>query len=53
VYATDKGEARTGLNVESKGGGEFKYYHRPHVGATAWAAIATEHWNPFTGERIP
>lgn len=28
---------------------DFFYYHLPHLGATAWAALAAKAWNPFTG----
>ncbi len=52
LYATSAGEVATGLAVEAQGGGAFTYYHRPHLGATAWAALAAERWNPFTGKRI-
>jgi hypothetical protein len=31
---------------------DFFYYHQPHLGATAWAAIAAKSWNPFTGRPI-
>ncbi len=52
LYATSAGDVPTGLMIEADGGGEFKYYHRPHLGATAWAALAAEGWNPFNGQRI-
>ena len=28
---------------------DFYYYHLPHLGATAWIALAASGWNPFTG----
>lgn len=31
---------------------DFFYYHQPHLGATAWAALAATGWNPFTGQPI-
>ncbi len=31
---------------------DFFYYHQPHLGATAWAALAAKGWNPFTGRLI-
>ena len=31
---------------------DFFYYHQPHLGATAWAALAAKGWNPFTGQPI-
>ena len=54
AFSTRPAPARlpTGLPVEAQGGGAFNYYHRPHLGATAWAALAAERWNPFTGKRI-
>lgn len=30
---------------------DFFYYHLPHLGATAWAAIAATGVNPFTGSQ--
>ena len=52
LYATSAGEVPTGLLVESPGGGQFNYYHRPHLGATAWATLAATRWNPFTGRKL-
>lgn len=31
---------------------DFFYYHQPHLGATAWAALAAKGWNPFVGRAI-
>ena len=31
---------------------DFFYYHYPHLGATAWTALAAKGWNPFTGHPI-
>ncbi|MCP1851564.1 hypothetical protein ACVIHH_002590 [Bradyrhizobium sp. USDA 4518] len=44
----------TGLSIDPTSGGDpdFFYYRRPHLGATAWAALAETGWNPFTGKRI-
>ncbi len=52
LYATSEGEVPTGLMVESPGGGAFTYFHWPHLGATAWAALAALGWNPFTGAKV-
>ncbi len=52
LYATSAGEVPTGLMVEADGGGAFVYAHRPHLGATAWAVLAQQRWNPFTGRRL-
>ena len=50
VYATDKDQITTGLEVgPGSTPGDFKYYRLPHVGATAWAALAALDWNPFVG----
>ncbi|AZN70227.1 hypothetical protein D5400_02095 [Georhizobium profundi] len=52
VYATADEELTTGLSVgPASEPGDFKYYRLPHVGATAWAALAALDWNPFTGRR--
>ncbi len=52
LYATSAGDVPTGLMVEADGGDAFTYAHRPHLGATAWAALAAQRWNPFTGRRL-
>ncbi|MFK2890935.1 hypothetical protein ISS98_07350 [Dyella flagellata] len=31
---------------------DFFYYHHPHLGATAWAALAANGWNAFVGKPI-
>jgi hypothetical protein len=31
---------------------DFFYYHLPHLGATAWTALAAKGWNPFTGRPL-
>jgi hypothetical protein len=31
---------------------DFRYYRRPHLAATAWAALAATAWNPLTGQRL-
>lgn len=50
LYATRQGQVRTGLAVgPSSTTDDFRYYHWPHVGATAWAALAAIGWNPFVG----
>lgn len=32
---------------------DFYYYHLPHLGATAWIALASHGWNPFAGRPLP
>ena len=53
LYATKAGRITTGLPLgpDSKTD-DFYYFHRPHLGATAWAALAEAHWNPFTGRKV-
>ena len=52
IYATVDEELTTGLSVgPDSAPGDFKYYRLPHVGATAWAALAALGWNPFEGRK--
>jgi hypothetical protein len=50
-YATPAARISTGLAIgpDSKGA-DFFYYHWPHLGATAWIALAATGFNPFTGQ---
>lgn len=42
----------TGLSIDpTRNEADFFYFRRPHLGATAWAALAETRWNPFLGER--
>lgn len=54
LYATRPQVLTTGLAIgpDSKTD-DFLYYRRPHLGATAWAALAALGWNPFTGKSVP
>ncbi len=54
LYATRPQVLTTGLAIgpDSKTD-DFLYYRRPHLGATAWAALAALGWNPFTGKLVP
>jgi hypothetical protein len=48
VYATREPRITTGLAVGSGStSADFYYYRRPHLGATAWAALAALGHNPF------
>ena len=49
--ATPSQRISTGLAIgpDSKGS-DFYYYRWPHLGATAWIALAAAGWNPFTGK---
>jgi hypothetical protein len=51
LFATRQGQLRTGLAVApSSATDDFRYYHWPHVGATAWAVLAAKGWNPFMAQ---
>jgi hypothetical protein len=53
LYATRGPVLTTGLSIEPDGkASDFFYFRRPHLGATAWAALAATGWNPFTGRRV-
>jgi hypothetical protein len=48
VYATREPRITTGLAIgNDSSSADFYYYRRPHLGATAWAALAARNWNPF------
>jgi hypothetical protein len=54
LNATRGARLTTGLSIDPTGSvPDFFYYKRPHLGATAWAALAETGWNPFTGEKVP
>jgi hypothetical protein len=48
-YATAAPRLATGFKESSDPQTERYYYHRPHLGAAAWAALAERGFNPFTG----
>jgi hypothetical protein len=49
-YATPSARISTGLAIGPDSvGADFFYYRWPHLGATAWIALAATGWNPFTG----
>lgn len=48
LYATREPRITTGLAIGSESrSADFYYYRRPHLGATAWAALAALKRNPF------
>jgi hypothetical protein len=50
LFATPQEQISTGLAIGPEStSNDFFYYHLPHLGATAWAAIAASGVNPFTG----
>jgi hypothetical protein len=53
VWASSRVRLTTGLALSPASTiDDFYYYRLPHLGATAWAALAATGWNPFTGERV-
>jgi hypothetical protein len=53
LNATRGARVSTGLSIDPTGTEpDFFYFRRPHLGATAWAPLAAESWNPFTGRRV-
>ena len=50
LYATREPRITTGLAIgPASGSADLHYFHAPHLGATAWAALAAKGWNPFVG----
>jgi hypothetical protein len=47
VWATTVPRLTTGFSTGLTTSADFFYYRRPHVGATAWAALAAMRANPF------
>ena len=53
IYASSKDRLTTGLTTGPDADApEFFYFRLPHIGATAWAALAGTGWNPFTGRAL-
>jgi hypothetical protein len=53
LYATPQARIATDFAIgPTSTHADFFYYHLPHLGATAWAALAAKGWNPFTGRPI-
>ncbi len=53
IYASSKDRLTTGLTTgPDSDAPEFFYFRLPHIGATAWAALAGTGWNPFTGRPL-
>jgi hypothetical protein len=53
LYATPQARISTGFAIgPTSNHADFFYYHLPHLGATAWAALAALGRNPFTGRPI-
>jgi hypothetical protein len=53
LNATRTGTVSTGLSIDpTRTVADLFYFRRPHLGATAWGALAALGFNPFTGRRI-
>jgi len=53
IWASSRIRLTTGLGLSpASTTDDFYYYRLPHLGATAWAALAATGWNPFTGTRV-
>lgn len=53
LYATPQSRIGTDFAIgPTSTYADFFYYHYPHLGATAWAALAAKAWNPFIGQPI-
>ena len=52
LWATRQPRITTGLALGPDSATDDFHYYRPHLGATAWAALAALGWNPFTGRRL-
>ncbi len=53
LYATRSERLSTGLSIDpTKAVADLFYFKRPHLGATAWAALAAMGWNPFVGKKV-
>ena len=53
LYATREPRITTGLAIHPDSrAADLYYFHAPHLGATAWAAIAASGWNPFVGRNL-
>lgn len=50
-FATDAGSLPTGFMLDTDPAQPRLYFHLPHLGATAWAALAERRFNPFTGRQ--
>jgi hypothetical protein len=47
-FAAGSEELSTGLVLDTDSAQTREYFHLPHLGATAWVAIAERKYNPFT-----
>lgn len=50
-FATNRPDLPTGFMLPTDPSKPRLYFHLPHLGATAWVALAETRFNPFTGNR--
>jgi hypothetical protein len=50
-YATNTLSMSTGFDLETDPSQHRAYFHLPHLAALAWAALAQQGFNPFTGTK--
>jgi hypothetical protein len=50
-FATDALSMSTGFDLESDPTQRRAYFHLPHLAALAWATLAQQGFNPFTGTK--
>jgi len=54
LWATSVKRLSTGLAIgPASASDDFAYFRQPHLGATSWAILAAQGWNPFTGRKLP
>jgi hypothetical protein len=46
-YFAASGNTDTGFRLDTDPGQARRYFHTPHLGALAWAAMAQRRFNPF------
>jgi hypothetical protein len=49
-FASDR-DMDTGFRLDTDATQARRYFHLPHLGALAWAALAARRFNPFTGTK--
>jgi hypothetical protein len=50
-FATDVQSMSTGFDLDTDPSQRRAYFHLPHLAALAWAALAEQGFNPFTGTK--
>ena len=50
-YFAAERQTDTGFRLDTDPAQARTYFHMPHLGALAWAALAQRQFNPFTGTK--